>query len=82
MTRKMTKKEAARRLEEIVDEIYDKLEEMEDILREVAPEELTRVRTYWMAHIDGALLNRNGVGRSLINLEDTLTNLELEEEEE
>jgi len=78
----MTRTEAARRLEEIAYEIYDQLEEMENILREVAPEELTRARAYWMAHIDGALLNRQGwLGRSLISLEDTLINLEEEEEE-
>jgi len=77
----MTRTEAARRLEEIAYEIYDQLEEMEDILREVAPEELERARAYWMAHIDGALLNRQGwLGRSLISLEDTLINLEEEEE--
>jgi len=78
----MTRTEAARRLEEIAYEIYDQLEEMENILREVAPEELKRARAYWMAHIDGALLNRQGwLGRSLISLEDTLINLEEEEEE-
>ena len=78
----MTRTEAARRLREIADEIYEKLEEMGDILREVAPEELERAEVYWMAHIDGALENRgNWVGGSLISLEDTLTIL-LEEEEE
>ena len=79
----MTRTEAARRLREIAYEIYDQLGEMEDILREVAPEEFERARLYWMAHIDGALLNQKGwLGGSFISLEDTLTALEEEEEEE
>ena len=79
----MTRTEAIWRLEELADEIYDKLDEMEDILEEVAPEELERARVYWMAHIDGALFNRKGwLGRSLISLEDTLINLEEVEDEE
>jgi len=79
----MTRTEAARRLREIAEEIYDMLEEMEDILREVAPEEFERARLYWMAHIDGALLNQKGwLGGSFISLEDTLTALEEEEEED
>ena len=77
----MTRTEAAERLREIAYEIYDKLDEMEDILREVAPEELERAQVYWMAHIDGALLNLKGwLGGSLISLGDTLINLEEEEE--
>ena len=76
----MTRREAAEELRALACEIYDALKEMEEILKEVAPEELTRARVYWMAHIDGALLNRNGwLGRGLINLEDTLISLEEEE---
>ncbi len=79
----MTRTEAARRLREIAYEIYDQLGEMEDILREVAPEEFERARSYWMAHIVGALLNQKGwLGGSFISLEDTPTALEEEEEEE
>lgn len=79
----MTRKEAARKLEELASEIYETLEEMEAILEEVAPEEFERARVYWLAHIDGALLNRKGwMGGSLISLEDTLTSLTSLEEEE
>ena len=78
----MTRKKAVKELRALAYEIYEKLEEMEDILKEVAPEELERAKAYWMAHIDGALLNLNKAGGSLINLEDTLTILEEEEEEE
>ena len=67
----MTRTKAARKLKGIVDEIYNKLEEIEDILREVAPEELKRAEACWMAHIDEALLNLLG---------DTLGILEEEEE--
>ena len=78
----MTRREAAEELRALAYEIYEKLEEMEDILREVAPEELERAEAYWMAHIDGALLNLKGrMGGSLISLEDTLTTLEEEGEE-
>ena len=76
----MTRKEAAEELRALAYEIYDTLKEMEDILREVAPEELERAEAYWMTHIDGALLNRKGwMRRSLISLKDTLTALEEEE---
>lgn len=81
----MTRKEAAKRLREIAYEMYNMLEEMKEILRRVAPEELETAEVYWMARIDGALLNRRGwMGRSFINLADTLTNLgeELGEEDE
>ena len=79
----MTRAEAAERLSELADEIYDKLDEMEDILSEVAPEELERARLYWMAHIRGALLSRQGwMARSVISLEDTLEALEDEEYED
>ncbi len=82
MTR-MTRTEAVWRLEEIAYEIYDKLDEMKDILREVAPEELERAEIYWMADINGALLNREGwLGGSFVKLKDTLEALEEEEVED
>ena len=69
----MTKAKAAMKLWELADEIYERLDEMEYILEEVAPEELERAKVYWMAHIDGALLNVKGwAGGSFISLEDTL----------
>ena len=82
----MTRTEAAWRLEEIAYEIYNRLNEAEDILREVAPDELELAKAYWMAHIDGALFNIKGwIGGSSVNLEDTITSLleeEVEDEEE
>jgi hypothetical protein len=83
MRKEMTRTEAARRLRELADEIYDTLAEMEDILEAVAPEELERAEVYWMAHIDGALLSRKGwLGGSVISLEDTLIALEEDEFED
>ena len=83
MKKEMTRVEAARRLKELAEEIYDTLAEMEDILEEVAPEELERAEVYWMAHIDGALLSRKGwLGGSVISLEDTLIALEEDEVED
>ena len=72
----MTRTEAARRLREIAYEIYDKLDEMEDILEEIAPEELERARVSWMARIDGALLNllrKSKDGWPLTTLEEEIT---------
>jgi len=75
--KEMPRTEVARRLRVIAHEIYNKLDEMEYILGEVAPEELERAEAYWMAHIDGALLNQKGwAGGSFISLEDTLEALE------
>ena len=79
----MTRREAVERLRELADEIYYVLNEMEDILEEVAPEELERAEAYWMSDIDGALLNKRGwVGGSFIKLEDTLATLGEEIDEE
>ena len=66
--------EAAQVLKEIAYEIYDKLDEMEAILEEVAPEELDLARVYWMAHIDRALFNvKKWKEARFITLEDTIT---------
>lgn len=73
----MTKTEAVDRLLELADQIYELLYEMEDILQEVAPEQLQLAKSYWLAHIDGALENRyRYIGGSFISFEDTLRNLE------
>ncbi len=76
-------REAIERLEELKETIYEALDEMEDILREVAPEELIRAEVYWMAHIDGALENRgNWLGGSMVSYIDTILALEEMMEEE
>ena len=71
--------EAAKRLRDLAQEIYDTLEEMAAILEEVAPEELELARVYWMAHIDRSLFNRKKWKEArYITLEDTITILEEE----
>ena len=82
--RKTEIREAIERLEELKDIIYETLDEMRDILEEVAPGELQRAEVYWMAHIDGALENRdNWLGGSMISYIDTIYALEdmMEEQE-
>jgi len=80
---KMEKWEAVERMRELAERIYEALGEMEDILSEVAPGELDRAKSYWMAHIDGALENRNGyLGGSMISFEDTIRAIEESEEDE
>ena len=69
--------EAAKRLRELAHEIYDTLDEMEDILEKAAPEELDLARVYWMAHIDRSLFNvKKWKKARYITLEDTITILE------
>ena len=71
-------REAIERLEELKEIIYEVMDEMQEILEEVAPEELETARVYWMAHIDGALENKDhwlGEG-SLISYIDTIEALE------
>ncbi len=81
--RKMEIIEAIERLEELKDVIYEALDEMGEILREVAPSEYRRAERYWLAHIDGALENRGGwLGGSFISFADTLTAIEEKEDEE
>lgn len=76
-------REAINRLEELKEQIYEALEEMEDIISEIAPEEYESARRYWIAHIDGALENRGGwLGGSFISFADTLEAIEEKEDEE
>lgn len=78
----MTKWEAIDRLEELKEQIYEALEEMEDIISEIAPEEHETAKYYWIAHIDGALENRGGGASSFISFADTLEAIEEKEDEE
>ena len=83
--RKMEIIEAIERLEELKETIYEALNEMEEILREVAPHEYEAAERYWLAHIDGALENRGQwFGGSLISYINTIGALEemMEMEEE
>jgi hypothetical protein len=73
----MDRMEAVAELEELAEEIYDRMERMKEVIREVAPEELERARSYWLAHMDGALLKQDGwLGGSLFCLQDTISAIE------
>jgi len=84
MTDKVTEiREAINRLEELKDSIYEALNEMEEVLRGVAPEVYAMSKSYWLPLIDGALENRgNWLGGSTVSYIDAilaLEELELEE---
>lgn len=81
--RKTEIREAIERLEDLKETIYEALEEMKDILEEVAPGKYEAAERYWLAHIDGALENRgHWLGGSLISYIDTIEALEEMTEEE
>ena len=81
--RKIELRNAIERLEELKEEIYKALNEMKEILREVAPDEYEVAERYWLAHIDGALDNRGQwLGGSMISCIDTIEALEKMEMEE
>ena len=78
--------EAIKRLDELKETIYEALNEMEEILREVSPDVYAMSKSYWLAHIDAALENRDqwlGLGEaSLVSYIDTILTLEELELEE
>lgn len=77
----MERQEAIDALREAANEIYERMGDIRDVLLEVDPRELDRAEAYWMAHIDGALENRQGVlGGSFVSLEDTIRVIQGEEE--
>ena len=81
--RKMEIRKAIMRLEELKETIYEALNEMKEILKEVAPGEYEVAERYWLAHIDGALDNRGQwLGGSMISCIDTIEALEKMEMEE
>jgi len=75
--------EIADELSELADQIYGIMDEMRTLLREKAPGELRAAESYWMAHIDGALENREGnLGGSFISLQDTIRDLKDDDDQE
>lgn len=74
----MDTREAAEAITEIIEDIYDKLGDIEMILDSAhVPEDIAnRAKAYWLGHIDGALFNRGEiVGRSFVSAEDTIEEL-------
>lgn len=82
--RKTEIEEAIERLEELRETIYDAMDEIREILREVAPDECEMAERYWLAQIDEVLGNRGSrLGRSYIDTIEALEEMmEMEEEEE
>jgi hypothetical protein len=78
----MDGREAADRIREQTDIIYEALDGIKRVLKEF-PGAYERAERYWLAHIDGALENRGGwLGGSMISAEDTIRELEESEDEE
>lgn len=83
MARRISKAEAVERIEALVEDIYEDLEEIRRTLQEAAPELLSAAESYWLAHVDAALLNRGGwLGKSMLTAQDTLEQLRRQAEEE
>jgi len=76
MNRRENRIAVAAEIEYLIEEIYERLDCIRELLWEVDDSLANRAESYWLAHIDGALLNRSGVGGSLITAADTLEELE------
>ena len=61
------------RLEEIQEEIGQLVQEAKDIITNIAPSEYERARSYWAAHIEGALSKNYGwLGGSFVDMDSSL----------
>lgn len=76
MSRQENRIAVAAEIEDLIEEIYERLDCIRELLWEVDDSLADRAESYWLAHIDGALLNRSGVGGSFITAADTLEELE------
>lgn len=73
--------EAREELENCRECIENALRDIKDILKENFPEEYERARSYWVAHIEGALRKETEwLGRSFITMDDTLEAIERDAE--
>ena len=75
MNRQENRIAVAAEIEYLIEEIYERLDCIRELLWEVDDSLANRAESYWLAHIDGALLNRSGVGGSFITAADTLEEL-------
>jgi len=75
MNRRENRIAVAAEIEYLIEEIYERLDCIRELLWEVDDSLANRAESYWLAHIDGALLNRSGVGGSFITAADTLEEL-------
>ena len=74
MQERMDRREVYDTIMDAIAEIYSSLEIIEDTLKEGGFDgALKRAKLYWLAHIDGALLNQYGnLGGSFISAKDTI----------
>ena len=80
MNRQENRIAVAAEIEYLIEEIYERLDCIKELLWEVDDHLALRAESYWLADIDGALLNRSGRGGSFITAADTLEELEEGEE--
>jgi len=81
MTIKHDTKMVMHEIEENIEAIYEALGNIERLLRMGVTDEVAgiydRAKSYWLAHVDSALLNRGGyLGGSMVSAADTLQELE------
>ena len=73
--------DAVSALEQEINVIYEAIGNIEEALKDF-PGAYKRARSYWLAHIDGALMSERGLlGGSFISARDTISEL-LEDPEE
>lgn len=79
----MTDKQIANRLMEIKNDIKDQIEEAKSLLRSVKTITKERAKSYWISQIETALDNdHNWLGGSMCTMDDTINELDCEEEDE
>ena len=77
----MDKAEVKEKLNEIKEQMLELLDEAKDLIPEGMAKE--RARCYWYAHIKTALLKEHEyLGGSLVTMDDTISELDEETEEE
>ena len=71
MNRRENRIAAAADIEYLIEEIYEWRDCIRELLWEVDDSLANRAESYWLAHIDGGLLNMRGVGGSFKTAADT-----------
>lgn len=81
---KNKRKQLALELEDLRDQMWELAEQALDLIRRDAPEEHNRARSYWYAHLLGALDKEQSgfLGGSFIDMTETIRTIREEEEEE
>ena len=79
----MSDKAAAMKLQDLRDEMLEKLDEMESLVREAGVGmTYDRAKSYWIPHVKMALTKDHGyLGGSMVDCEDTINEMYEDEEE-